>query len=308
MDRLSAMIAFRRVVERGSLTAAARQLGVTPARISKQISKLEDFLGVKLLYRTTRRIALTEAGRAFSVECQRVIEAADEAERAVAKHQGRPRGLLRVNAPVVFGTRHLGPAIAEFQNRCLEVDVELTLNDRFIDLVEEGFDVALRIARLQSSALIARRLAESPSVLCASPDYLRRRGRPRRPVDLAEHDCLIYTLLAEQPALWVFDGPDGRESVRVNGRLKASNGEILVQAAEAGLGFVVTPVFMVDEALRSGRLIASLPRYRTPVSTIAAVYPANRHVSPKLRVFIDFLAEHFADPSWLKGLPMAAAA
>jgi DNA-binding transcriptional LysR family regulator len=308
MDRLASMELFARVVECGGFSAAARSLGLSKSVVSKQVRTLEDRLGVRLLNRTTRRIALTEAGRAYLEGVERIAALVAQTEESVTHLQERPRGLLRINAPVSFGQLRLGQLIPDFMALYPEVAIDLTLSDRFVDLVEEGFDVAIRIGSLPDSSLIARRLAPVRRVVCASPAYLATHGPLSRVQDLERHDCLGYSYLSTLDQ-WRFHGPEGEVTVRVRGHLRANNGEVLREAAIAGVGVSLAPTFIVGEDLQAGRLVRLLPGYEPlPDIAIHAVHPAGRHVSPKLRTFVDFLAERFGpEPPWdcLEPLPGA---
>lgn len=298
MDRLDDMLAFIKVVDTRSFTAAAERLNLSKSVISRRISELENRLGARLLNRTTRKLSLTEVGQAFYDRCTRILADLDEAEQAVADLHATPRGRLRINAPVSFGMVHLAPAIAEFLIRYPSIDIDLNLNDRFVDLVEEGYDVAVRIGKLRDSSLIARRLAPARRVVCASPSYLERRGSPMVPEDLTSHDCLIYTNspMAEQ---WSFRVNDEIRSVRVNGILRSNNGDLLKTAAIAGLGITVIPTFLCGDALKSGELQTIMSECYVSETTVYAVYPQNRHLSPKVRAFVDFLATRFGPrPYW----------
>ena len=303
MDRLGLMRSFRRVAELGSFSAAARDLGLSNAVISKHVALLEGHLGARLINRTTRRQSLTEAGAAYYPRAVRVLEELGEAEDAVGRMQAAPRGTLKVNAPMSFGIQHLAPVLPLFLERYPEMSVELSMNDRFVDLLEEGFDLALRIrSGLPDSRLVARKIARARRLLAAAPGYLARRGLPESPADLAFHDCLIYSL-TDSPELWDFDGPEGPVSVAVTGRMRANNGQALRDAAMAGLGIVRLPVFTMGQALVDGRLVPVMPRYPVPTHELYAVYPSSRHPTPKLRAFVDFLAEQFTDEPWERGVP-----
>jgi DNA-binding transcriptional LysR family regulator len=303
MEPLDAMAVFARVVEAESFSGAARALGLSKSAVSKQIGRLEDRLGLRLLNRTTRRLSLTEAGAAFYQGCQRVVAEAEAAERAVTRLASAPRGRLRVNAPMSFGVRHISPALPEFLGRYPELAVDLTLNDRVVDLVEEGFDVGVRIARLADSSLVARRLAPSRSVLSAAPAYLEARGVPRALDQLEHHACLIYSYQATGEA-WRLTGPEGERRLKVSGPLRVNNGDALLAAALGGLGVALLPCFICGDDLRAGRLVRVLPDWEASAdSAVSAVYPAARHLSPKVRAFVDFLAERFGDkPYWDQGI------
>jgi DNA-binding transcriptional LysR family regulator len=298
MDRLDALRSFRRVVELGGFSAAARDLGLSNAAISKHVAQLEGRLGARLLQRTTRRLSVTEAGQAYYERTARLLDDLAEADDAVSLMQAAPRGTLRVNAPMSFGIQYLAPVLPDFLERCPEVSIDLAMSDRVVDLLEEGFDVALRIrSGLPDSRLIAQKLAPVRRLVCAAPAYLARRGRPQQPADLARHDCLIYSL-TDAPEVWDFDGPQGMVAIAVRGRLKANNGQALREAALAGIGIIRLPSFSVAPELKTGRLVEILSDWRIPAHEFYAVYPTNRHLAPKLRAFVDFLAERFSGAPW----------
>jgi DNA-binding transcriptional LysR family regulator len=261
-------------------------------------------MGLRLLNRTTRRLSLTEAGAAFYAGCRRVVAEAEAAERAVTALAAVPRGTLKVNAPMSFGVLHLAPALPDFLRRYPELAVDLALNDRIVDLVAEGFDVGIRIGRLTDSSLIARRLAPSRRVLCAAPSYLATRGTPRAPEDLADHDCLLYSYQSEGRE-WRFRGPGGLRSVKIEGRLRVNNGDVIRTAAMGGLGIAMLPTFIAGDDLRRGRLRCLLPDWHGAVEeAVHAVFPASRNLLPKVRVFVDFLAERFGErPYWDEAVP-----
>lgn len=300
MDRLHSMEVFRRVAEEGGFSAAGRSLGLSKSVVSKQVQALEQHLGVRLLNRTTRRLSLTEAGQRYFERCVAILDELDDAERAITELTANPRGTLRVNVPVSFGLMHLAPLLPEFLRRYPELEVEVTLNDRFVDLVDEGFDAAVRITRLEDSTLIARRLAPCTGWVCAAPAYLERHGHPRRPEDLGRHNCLIYAY-ARQTKEWRMVGPSGQEHrVPVHGNLRANNGELLLEAACQGEGVVLMPDFIAYRAVRDGRLTRLLTEYVAMDINVYAVYPYTRHVSAKVRVFVDYLAEKLGpDSAWL---------
>ena len=309
MDRFGDMLAFARVVEAKTFTAAADRLGWSKSVVSRRIADLEDRLGVRLLNRSTRRLSLTEPGRAYYERCSSILSQIEETEAAVSSLNLEPRGLLRINAPLSFTLRYLSGAIGDYLRQYPDVSVDLVLNDRVVDVIDEGFDLAIRIGSLQDSALIARRIAPCRHLLCASPDYLRAHGTPRRPEDLAAHDVYIYSLRS-QPDQLRFRGPDGRiETVRIGGRLRSNNGDVLVQVACQGLGIVAKPTFLLAEAVASGRLVRVLPDYTTETQeAVHAVYPHNRHLSAKVRAFVDFLAARFGpEPPWDRTIAEALA-
>ncbi len=292
-----------RVAEAGSFSAAARSLRVSKSVISRTVAALEAELGARLLQRSTRALTLTEAGRIYLERASRILEEVEDADRSVGQLQSAPRGHLRVNAPMSFGFLHLAPAVPDFLARHPAVTIDVTLNDRLVDLVEEGFDVGVRVGTLADSSLIVRRLAPSRIVLCASPAYLTRRGMPRSPGELAHHACLNNTN-ATPSSEWRFTSMDGTPSqVKVTGPLMANNGDALQAAARAGLGLVYLPTFIVGEDLRSGRLRRVLDGFTIASSSVNVVYPHARHLSPKVRTFVDFLAERFGpEPYWDMGV------
>ena len=301
MDNLADIAVFVRVVERGSFTLAAEELGLSRAVVSKYLSRLESRLGARLLHRTTRRLSLTEAGAALFEASRGAIERIEEAQSAVARFQSEPRGALRVSAPMSFGILHLGEPMAQFTGDYPGVSVELRLDDRYVNLVEEGFDVAIRIGVLRDSTLVARKLSVTRSIACAAPGYLAEKGEPQVPEDLAAHDCLLYTYLSAGN-VWRFTAPDGREiPVAISGSVRANNGLVLAAAAAAGRGIAILPSFYLGASLREGKLRRILAEYRLPELGIYAVYPQTAHVPPKVRVFVDFLARRFGrKPEWEK--------
>lgn len=297
MDRFVELSALVRTVDRGSQAAAARELGITPAMVGRYIQGLEDRLGTRLLNRTTARQSLTEAGAAFYARASAILEQLEEAEIVASDRQAEPRGTLRVNAPMSFGARHLATAVAEFCDLYPGVRVEMVLNDRVVDLVEEGYDVAVRIGHLADSGLVARRLATCRLVVCASPGYLARHGWPSAPAELQKHNFLLYAY--SQGGAVRFQNEDGGESseeVWLSGNLVANNGDALLAAALAGQGVIVQPTFIAADALRRGELVRLLPGWRLADLGVHAVYPSARHLSPKVRSFVDFLAGRFRDP------------
>jgi DNA-binding transcriptional LysR family regulator len=299
VDRMASMAAFTKVVGAGSFSAAAREMQVSQALVTKQIQELENWLGARLLNRTTRRLSLTEVGTAFYERAARILEAVEEAKGAAGALQTVPRGRLRINAPISFGVLHLAPAVTEFLQRFPDVSVELLMNDRLVDLLEGEFDVGVRIGRLRDSSLIARKIAPIRLAVCAAPDYLARRGVPRAPEDLAKHDCLEYTYF-ESRGEWRLLNPEGDEIVvPVSGRYLANNADVLRITAIAGGGIILCPTFIVGEDLRSGRLVRLLPDYPPPEQALHALYPPGRHLSAKVRSFVDFLVARFGgEPAW----------
>lgn len=299
MDKFEDLQAFVAVVETGSFTAAADRLDGAKSAVSRRVSGLEQRLGVQLLHRTTRRLDLTDSGRSFYERSARILADLDEAESAVAQSHGELRGRLRVALPQSFGQRHMSEPIARFQHLHPNVSFDLDLNDRRIDLLEEGRDVAIRIGSMPDSSLIARKLFQVNSVVCASPAYLDSKGTPQTIAELADHQCLVYGNLAN-PGRWEFRERDGLDQVvQVNVALTASSGELLRSLAVAGQGVVMLPTFIVHEAIRCGDLVPVLNHLQWPVLPAYAVYPAVRHLSYRVREFIDFLVSTFSGtPYW----------
>ncbi|MDX9860521.1 MAG: LysR family transcriptional regulator [Rhodospirillales bacterium] len=298
MLSLDVLQVFVRIAEAGGISAAARDLAMSKSAASKKLAALEDRLGARLFNRTTRRLSLTEAGTDFLDRAQRILAELEEAERVAGRLTDEPRGTLRVNAPMSFGILHVAPALVDFMTRYPDLTVTLDLDDRRVSLVDEGYDVAVRIADLPDSSLVARKLASARRVVCASPAYWSDRGVPTHPRDLASHNCLIYAYLSTQND-WRFRGPGGSVSVRVAGSLKANNGDVLREAALAGLGVFFAPTFLVGDDIRRGRLVTALDDFPDDTLAIYAVYPHRRHLSAKVRVFIDFLANRFgSNPYW----------
>ena len=289
IDQLAALRALRRVVELGSFTAAAEALDISHTAVSRQIKQLEAYLGAQLLNRTTRRFALTAAGKQYYEASRHILDALDDADRAVGQHQARPSGSLRINAPMAFGTLELAAWLPEFIAQYPDLSVDLVCNDRIVDLIEDGFDVALRLARdLPDSSLIARRLATSELVLAASPDYLKRHGTPHSPDELRQHNCLAYTQ-APRPHDWTFTGADGvQHTVTIRGNLQSNTSVALRTAALGGLGIVNAAAFIVRGDIERGALVPLLPGHTQRPRELYALYPQSRHQSPKVRAFIDF--------------------
>lgn len=299
MDRFADMKMFVAVVDAGSISGASERLEVAKSAVSRRLADLEARLGAELLHRTTRTLSLTDSGRAFYERAQHILADLEEAEQAVSQAHGAIRGRLKVALPLSFGLLHLASLINEFMTLHPEVEFDLDFNDRQIDLMQEGFDLAIRIARLPDSSLIARKLAPIRHVACASPDYLARHGTPARADDLAGHAGLVYSNLAN-PGLWSYVGPDGQpDSVQVPVKLRANNGDFLRRAAIAGQGVILHPTFYLNDAIRSGELAPLLTDHTWPELNAYAVYPPTRHLSRRVRAFVDFLAEKLAgEPYW----------
>jgi DNA-binding transcriptional LysR family regulator len=289
LEPLNDVACFVEVVHRGSFTAAAEKLGLSRSAISKQVAHLENRLRARLLNRTTRRLSLTEVGQVFFASARLGLQQIAEAEAAVSSLQSAPRGTLQLNVPMSFGILHVAPAIADFLARFPEVQVDVRLDDRKLDLVEAGFDLAIRIGELPDSSLVARALCPCPLVVCAAPSYLQRRGKPSVPDDLRRHEAVIYSY-SDVPSQWAFTGRSGQTiAVPVAGRVRMNNSLALREVLLQGAGIMVTPRFVVETDLRAGRLTALLDDYRLREMTVYAVYPERRHLSPKVRAFIDFM-------------------
>lgn len=303
MDRFENMDTFIRVVEAGSISGAANRLGVAKSAVSRRLKELEEHLGVQLFHRTTRRMNLTETGNAFYQQSVRILEDVLEAELSTSQAHGELQGSLKVALPQTFGNMHMGPAISEFLKQHPNIDFDLDFNDREVDLIQEGFDLAIRIANLPDSSLIARRLATVNTVMCASPSYLKRMGTPKTPDDLPNHKCLVYSLLRDFEH-WHLTDPNGKPvKTKVRPYLKASTGEYLRDAAVDGLGIIFVPTFIVYKEIESSKLKPLLTDYQRPQIEAYAVYPQTRHLSQRVRAFVDFLVKRFeGTPYWEKCL------
>jgi DNA-binding transcriptional LysR family regulator len=299
MDKFLEMQTFATVVDAGSFVKAADALSMSKAAVSRYVSDLETRLRVRLLHRTTRRLSLTEEGQVFHARCKELLSSVDEAETEITSRTDAASGQVRLNAPQTFGVHHLAPLWGEFRALHPKVTLDITLNDRVVDLVEEGYDMAVRIAALPSSTLVSRRLATARSVLCASPQYLAERGTPQHPSELAHHSVIAYTYLATKDE-WHFDGPQGRVSVRTQPAIHTNSGDTCRIVALAHQGVVLQPSFLVGDDLAAGRLVELMPEFRAIELGIYAVYPTRKYVSPKVRVLIDFLAERFAQAGFAK--------
>jgi DNA-binding transcriptional LysR family regulator len=298
MDKLASLRAFVKVVELGSFSEAGRQLRLSRSAVSKYVGDLEQSLGVQLLNRTTRHASPNENGQAYFERALSILADIDAADQAVAQLQSTPRGLLRVNAPMSFGTLQLGSAIADFMERYPELQIQLVLSDDLVDPVQDGFDVTLRIAELESSSLIARKIVPVDRVVCASPSYLDRHGVPTHPKELRNHVSLTYGFLLTGNQ-WKLTGEDGDHWIQPSWLLCANNAEVLRDAAIKGRGVALLPTFIAGTALHDGRLVSLLSAYKAPPLTLYAIYPPTRHLSVKVRLLIDFLVERFSgDPPW----------
>ena len=297
MDRMTSMATFVKVVESGGFSAAARALSMSPSMVTAHVQSLEERLGVRLLNRSTRRVSLTEVGHAYYERCLQILADADDADQIAQALQSTPRGTLRLNTSIAIPPL-LAPVIAEFVALYPEVSVNLTMTDRMIDLVEEGFDLAVRNMSVPDSSLIVRRVATYRFVVCGAPSYLAARGTPGQPADLAEHNCLIYSQSAWGNE-WRFVGPDGEQSITVAGNLQANSDNALRLAAVHGQGLALAPSFLLIDEIKAGRLVPILTEFLQTEHAINAIYPHRHHLSAKVRSFIDVLAKHFHDdPGW----------
>lgn len=298
MQDLNDMVIFARVVEAKSFSEAARRMHALKSRVSKAVARLERAVGARLINRSTRGLSLTEVGAAFYEHCSRIVEEAEQAERVVSHHQAEPRGVLRVTTSVAFGTLHIAPALPDFLARHPDVRVDMTIIDRVVDLVEEGFDVGVRITREPDLNLVARKLAPVRRVICATPEYFARRGIPQTPDDLAQHNCLHYTAFS-RTSQWHLQGPNKAIVVPVAGSLRINDDEALSQAVIAGLGVALLPTFIIGKELQAGKLRAVLADYAPLEQHVYAVHLPNIHLPPKIRAFIDFLQARFGpEPYW----------
>jgi DNA-binding transcriptional LysR family regulator len=282
------------VVDGGSFAAAADKLEVSRAMVSKQVQKLEEHLGTRLMNRTTRRLSLTETGRAFHERSLQILADVDEAEQIAGQMTRTPQGVLRVTIPLSYGQHRLATIIGDYTQAYPQVQLDISLSDRKVDLIEDGFDLAVRIGALPQSDLIARKLGGVRSIVCAAPAYLARHGAPIAPADLVGHACIGYTLTGSG-ADWRFDGPDGPVIVPISGPLRADNGDIIRLAALSGAGLVFQPNFIVDGDIAAGRLVRVLPEWQSAELGVYAVYPSRKHLSAKVRTFVDFLVAALAD-------------
>jgi len=295
MDRLESMTVFVRAVDRGGFSAAAADLGLSGTMVGLHVRALEDRLGARLLNRTTRRQRLTEVGRLYYDRCRQVLAEVEAAEASAAELQAAPRGRLKVTAPVSFAVHALTPACADYLALYPEVQLDLVVSDRVMDLVDEGIDAAIRIGDLADSSLIARPLAPYRSVICASPAYLKRRGRPERPEDLRDHACLGLAHPLASPT-WRLQGPEGAVAVPVSGAFTANTGEALRHAALAGLGVILQPRILLEDDIAEGRLIALLPGYEPAPRPVHLLTHPDRRPTPKVSSFVDFVAGRFSRP------------
>lgn len=301
MDRLRAFEVFATVVGQGSFTRAADKLETSPANVTRYVNELEESLGARLLNRTSRRLSLTETGKTLYDKALSILEDVAEAEAIASSAALQPRGRLRVNAPLSFGILHLAPLWPRFMTRYPDIELDISLVDRVVDLVEEGYDLAVRISRGGSPALVSRKLATARHLICASPDYVARHGAPESPEDLNRHACIAYTYSDSADEWRLLDDAGKVHSVAVPNIMQTNNGDTARAAALAGLGIIRQPTFLIGEDLRQGRLVPLLTGYRMSEIDVLAVYPSRRHLSAKVRVMVDFLVEAFrGTPLWDK--------
>ncbi|MGJ8694462.1 MAG: LysR substrate-binding domain-containing protein [Thalassotalea sp.] len=277
---------FVYVAENESFTLAAKKMAISTAQVSRQISTLEKRLNIKLFYRTTRKVSLTEEGRVFYQHCRSVLDGLEEAERAITNLQSKPQGKIKLTAPVTYGEQQILPLINNFMQQHENIAVTAYLTNQQIDLVEGGYDLAIRLGKLNDSSLMAKKLGQRTNYACAAPEYLKQYGIPHSLSELTNHNCLLGTL-----DYWHFKGSAKEKNIRVSGKIRYNSGFGLVDAALKGLGIVQLPDYYVQQHLQSGALISLLDNYRAPDEGIWAVYPQNRHLSPKIRLLVDYLAE-----------------
>lgn len=298
MDKFTTMTVFTRVAKSGSFTSAAHESGISRAMVTKHIMHLESSLGVRLLNRTTRHLSLTEVGRAYLERCLTILAEIEETEASVTQLHSEPKGTLRISAPPYFGSKHLIPAIVEYNRSFPDVHFDVVLHSGIIDLIEEGIDLAIRLDHLDDSSLVSRNLAVSQLILCASPDYLQKQGIPRYPEDLQRHNCLINTSLPPRD-IWKFLDGKVQKSLRVNGSMRANIAAAVRSAAIHGMGLAVLPSYMIGEELIKARLVQVLKAYPVAAVNIHAVYPHRKYLSAKVRTFLDFLCRRLKPkPYW----------
>jgi len=297
MDRFLELRSFTEVVDAGSFVAAADRLGLSKAAVSRHVAELEARLGVRLLHRTTRKLSLTEDGEVFQARARQLLADMEEAEAEISSRSREAVGLVRVSVPVSFGILHLADAWGAFRRKHPKVTLEVNLSDRIADLADEGIDIAVRIARLPASTLVSRELARTRMVLCASPGYLRKAGKPRHPSELAGHDVVAYSYWSDRDE-WEFTGPEGLVRVKTQPCIRSNNGDVCRAAALQHQGLILQPTFLVGEDLKEGRLVEVLPEYRALTLGIHAVYQSRKHLTPKVRQLIEFLVQRFKSPRW----------
>jgi len=289
MSDWSGVSEFVAVAETESFTAAAKRLGISTAQVSRQISALEERLSAKLFYRTTRKVSVTEVGGIYYQHCRQVMDGLADAERAITNLQSTPKGKLKITAPITYGERSVAPLVNDFVTQYPELEVQLVLSNQQIDLIDEGFDLAIRLGQLGDSSMIGKRLATRKQYVCAAPEYLSAFGAPHTLSELDRHNCLSGTL-----DYWRFQEKGKARNIRVKGNFSCNSGPVLVDAALKGVGIVQLPDYYVQEYINQGQLIELLPNYREPDDAVWALYPQNRHLSPKVRMLVDYLAKELA--------------
>lgn len=296
MNTFSTIPVFTAVVELGSFSEASRKLGITKSAVSKQISALEAHLGAKLIQRTTRKLSLTEAGEQYYSYIHKAKSLVNEGVDAISSLQGTPRGHLKVSIPMVFGQLHIAPLLSEFLHRFPDIKIHLLMDDKVVDLVEDGLDMVLRIGALSDSNLVARKLSACRSVLCASPKYFKKYGKPKTLNDLKQHNCLYYSYFRSGME-WAFNGPNGLERIKPEGNIQVNNSKVLKQLMLDDIGICQMPLFIVEQELASGALVTTLEQYRLPEHGIYAVYPQREFMPAKLKVFLNYLEQKLSQKS-----------
>ncbi|MBU3638729.1 LysR family transcriptional regulator [Polynucleobacter sp. AP-RePozz3-80-G7] len=293
MDKFQEITTFTAVVDAGSFVKAADRLGMSKAAVSRHLVDLETRLGIRLLHRTTRKLSLTEEGELFYGRCKEILETLESAENEITSHTDDVSGHIRINAPFSFGIRKLAPLWGIFHQKHPKVTLDVALSDRLVDVVDEGYDIAIRIAALTNSTMVSKKLTTTRIVLCASPTYLKQYGIPKKPADLVNHQVINYSYWAGKEE-WSFDGPKGKESVNIKPFMQTNNGDTCLVAALAHQGIVLQPSFIVGDAIRAGDLVEIMPQYKSIELGIYALFPTRQHIAPKVRVLIDYLVEYFS--------------
>jgi DNA-binding transcriptional LysR family regulator len=293
MDKFQEITTFTAVVDAGSFVKAADRLNMSKAAVSRHLVDLETRLGIRLLHRTTRKLSLTEEGELFYERCKEILETIESAENEITSHTEDVSGQIRINAPFSFGIRKLAPLWGIFHQKYPKVTLDVVLSDRLVDVVDEGYDIAIRIAALTNSTMVSKKLTTTRIILCASPTYLKEHGTPKKPADLMNHQVINYSYWAGKEE-WSFDGPNGGESVNIKPFMQTNNGDTCLSAALAHQGIVLQPSFIVGDAIRAGDLVEIMPKYKSIELGIYAIFPTRKHIAPKVRVLIDFLVDYFS--------------
>ena len=293
MDKFQEITTFTAVVDAGSFVKAADRLNMSKAAVSRHLVDLETRLGIRLLHRTTRKLSLTEEGELFYERCKEILETIESAENEITSHTEDVSGQIRINAPFSFGIRKLAPLWGIFHQKYPKVTLDVVLSDRLVDVVDEGYDIDIRIAALTNSTMVSKKLTTTRIILCASPTYLKEHGTPKKPADLMNHQVINYSYWAGKEE-WSFDGPNGGESVNIKPFMQTNNGDTCLSAALAHQGIVLQPSFIVGDAIRAGDLVEIMPKYKSIELGIYAIFPTRKHIAPKVRVLIDFLVDYFS--------------